>query len=153
MKRPQMALLQISYVSTAIPNLPERRVLDILTTSQRHNAVHDITGLLICDRFWFMQVIEGPEAPMRALYARIRVDDRHRRVITLSDQPIEARDFGEWAMAWNPVEPAGSGQPLEEIVRALTEQVANPVTRGMLRKFVPFARAAGSISPFSQTPP
>lgn len=137
-------MIQISYVSTAVPNLSVERVRDILTTSQRDNARHGITGLLIHDRHWFMQVIEGPDAAMRALYDRICADERHYGVTQLSDEPIAVRDFGDWAMAWNPVEAAGIGQPLDEIVRALTEQVGNPVTRELLRKFVPLARAAAT---------
>ena len=42
-----------------------------------NNKKHQITGALLIYGDWFAQVLEGPEAPVRALYATIETDPRH----------------------------------------------------------------------------
>jgi hypothetical protein len=48
----------------------------------------------------FMQVLEGPEAAVRATHARIVSDPRHSGLITLLQGPVAARSFGGWSMAF-----------------------------------------------------
>lgn len=47
-----------------------------------------------------MQFLEGPEAPIRALYARIERDPRHTAVALLADGSATAREFPDWAMGF-----------------------------------------------------
>jgi hypothetical protein len=46
----------------------------------------------------FMQVLEGEEAPVQALYAKIRRDPRHRGVLSLLQGPVDDRQFPSWSM-------------------------------------------------------
>jgi hypothetical protein len=43
-----------------------------------------------------VQVLEGPEAAVRALYACIRQAPRHSHVVTVSEGPGPGRRFGAW---------------------------------------------------------
>ncbi len=70
----------------------------ILSQARRNNRELDITGALICRRDMYIQLIEGPEAAIDALLARIAVDDRHTNVRMLLSGETGERMFPEWAM-------------------------------------------------------
>jgi hypothetical protein len=63
-----------------------------------HNDRVGISGMLFCFSDRFIQVLEGPGAAIGELYERIRLDPRHRDVITVQDGPIEERAYGNWGM-------------------------------------------------------
>jgi hypothetical protein len=95
-----VSLLQIIYVSTAAPNQaidPEA----MLAKARRNNGRDDITGMLYFDGTRFMQAMEGPPEKIEATLERIKADPRHRALVLLSKRMIEAREFGDWAMAAN----------------------------------------------------
>ena len=58
-----------------------------------------ITGALMLYDDWFAQVLEGPQAAVEALYAKIKVDKRHDSVRLNEAGPTTKRLFGKWAMA------------------------------------------------------
>lgn len=89
------------YASRVTPaqltNLDES-LKDILRVAIRENAKHDITGLLIAHRGWFVQALEGPTGAVHEKFGLIVRDPRHRDVNILSEGPTEARLFGGWSM-------------------------------------------------------
>ncbi len=91
-------MIQIVYISTARGDAHVERG-NILLTSRRNNDRDGISGLLYDDGVRFLQVLEGDEGRVDAAFARIKADPRHRAVVILSRRPIEAREFGDWAMA------------------------------------------------------
>ena len=70
----------------------------ILSSARRNNVRDDITGALICRHDVYLQLIEGPDDPIDALYARIAVDDRHGDVRLLLSEEVDDRLFPAWAM-------------------------------------------------------
>jgi Sensors of blue-light using FAD len=72
---------------------------EIFATARRNNKDLDVTGALMISDGAFVQVLEGDEAAVRALYARISADDRHQDVTLLKEQSVDGRTFGRWAMA------------------------------------------------------
>lgn len=91
-------MIQIVYISTARGDVRVERG-HILLTSRRNNERDGVTGLLYDDGVRFLQVLEGEMDRVDATFARIKADPRHRAVVVLSRRPVEAREFGEWAMA------------------------------------------------------
>ena len=65
---------------------------------RRHNSHHRISGLLLHAHGQLMQLLEGPETPIRALYARIERDPRHCAVVLVSAGPVAGREFPDWVM-------------------------------------------------------
>lgn len=53
-----------------------------------------------------MQYIEGPPRAIDRLYERIRADDRHRSIVTIHEEPVDARQFAGWSMAYAPTQAA-----------------------------------------------
>jgi Sensors of blue-light using FAD len=71
----------------------------ILRQARSFNAQQGITGALMLYDGWFAQVLEGPQAEVEALYAKIKADARHDGVRIAEAGPVAKRLFGKWAMA------------------------------------------------------
>lgn len=97
-----MDLVQLVYVSRNTVPGDDRSLLghlrEILKVSQANNSRDGITGYLIFDKTWFVQILEGERAMVQATYDRIAKDARHERVSKLEVRPIKMRDFGQWSM-------------------------------------------------------
>lgn len=89
---------QILYRSQATYRPSEAQLQEMLVLARLHNARQQITGLLLYSEGLFVQVIEGPEEAIRALYARIQRDPRHTQVETVSEGLLPRRQFAEWSM-------------------------------------------------------
>ncbi len=117
--RPPDPVHALLYRSVASDGLTVRDVIGIFTASKQRNADHGITGLLLYtgvapgsksaatsdrDVDGFVQWLEGPEAEVRALYAQISQDPRHRDCEVLVEGASEAltgasgRLFPTWSM-------------------------------------------------------
>jgi Sensors of blue-light using FAD len=77
----------------------EAGLADILKTARTRNADMNVTGALMLYDDWFAQVLEGPQAVVDALYARIKSDARHDAVRLNEAGAVPKRLFGKWAMA------------------------------------------------------
>lgn len=106
----------------------------ILHTARRNNVRDGITGALICRDDIYLQLLEGEEATVEALFRRIGPDDRHYQVSLLWSGPIAERMFPAWAMRddparswmWSPAEVAAGAPEAAgaEAVRGVFERVA-----------------------------
>ena len=99
------ALFRIVYDSVCLlPAGPagDLELQDILEVARKHNLEAGITGVLRCDRVYFLQVLEGPRGPVVATMARIQRDLRHTRINIIEAAPLAQRDFADWSMALVP---------------------------------------------------
>lgn len=102
----------IIYVSQAKKPMDAAALEALLSLSRKWNTTQGLTGMLIyrystdADKGYFIQMLEGGEREVRALYERIRRDKRHHTVLTLGEGEIEARMFSEWAMGFKNVDDA-----------------------------------------------
>ena len=71
---------------------------DIVSASQRNNSQNGITGFLIFDKTWFIQVLEGEQAQVSATYTRIARDPRHATATIMDARNIQSRSFPNWTM-------------------------------------------------------
>ena len=93
-------MLSLIYVSTSVKLLNDEELLDILKASRENNSSRDVTGLLLYKGGNFMQVLEGPDEVVEALYEMIKTDPRHKDVFVLSREQISNRQFPAWEMAF-----------------------------------------------------
>ena len=77
----------------------EAGLADILKIARSKNAELGVTGALMLYDDWFAQVLEGPQAAVEDLYARIKHDTRHDMIRLNEAGPAQKRLFGKWAMA------------------------------------------------------
>ena len=78
-------------------------LIAILFEARKYNAAHDITGALLVRNDLYIQLLEGAEPDVRALYARIARDDRHAHVTVLGERHVQRRMFADWAMKDDPL--------------------------------------------------
>ena len=65
-----------------------------------NNEGQGLTGVLLHKDGNFLQVIEGDETAVAALFEKIRVDPRHAGIQPLLKGAIEKREFPDWSMAF-----------------------------------------------------
>ena len=78
----------------------DEQVQNILDASRRNNPRQDITGALLFSSDCFAQTLEGPAQAVEEAFERIQLDSRHTDTVILRAGMVEARDFGDWSMAY-----------------------------------------------------
>ena len=73
---------------------------DILCTSQRRNEKAGITGALLFDKLWFIQILEGEREAVSTTLRRIMRDERHDELVIMDCRLAETRLFGNWWMGF-----------------------------------------------------
>lgn len=97
-------IYQLVYVSSAVRLWTDKALAALLRTSRANNEAAGVTGMLLYQGGNFIQAIEGPEASVKALEARIQADPRHRGVIVLAEGFVPERHFPEWTMGFQRME-------------------------------------------------
>lgn len=92
-------MFRLLYISTTRPSMDAAELDAILRSSQIANRAKGLSGLLIFDGRRFLQYLEGDEAVVRGLYAKIKADPRHYAVVTLRESHGKDRQFADWDMA------------------------------------------------------
>jgi hypothetical protein len=98
-----MPLLRLVYFSTnKIVSGPAvaADLKHILNSSIRRNAHAGITGGLLFNRKYFVQVLEGEPSDLLKTFTRITVDQRHEDVVLVEQKPVSRRLFGAWSMGF-----------------------------------------------------
>lgn len=92
-------LCHVVYCSRAAAGVYQAEVGRIVASSQRHNPVRGITGVLSFANGVFFQWIEGPRAEIDALMEILYRDRRHHDIVSL-DQAEETRErlYPDWDM-------------------------------------------------------
>lgn len=95
-----MALINLIYVSSAFEEADTAALERILQAAAHNNAAHHVTGMLLYAGGTFMQVLEGEEADVDAIFERIRRDPRHTDLMVLERCAIPGRSFERWNMGF-----------------------------------------------------
>jgi hypothetical protein len=117
------SIYQVLYHSCAPQPPSEADLQALLAQAEDYNARHQITGLLLYSAGRYVQVLEGAQADVQALYARIRRDPRHEQVVTVSEGPGPQRHFAGWSMGFGHVAAPEVDQVLDAV------QAPQPPTR------------------------
>lgn len=98
-----LTLLSLLYVSSSTLS-PERSadaVADIVAVSRANNPGLGLTGALLFTGQHFAQVIEGSPAAVDHLMERVTSDPRHKDILVVARESINARRFANWSMAYS----------------------------------------------------
>ncbi len=97
-----MSLSQLVYYSRNTMygdiHAVKEQVFDIVRVSQINNARNQVTGFLMADRSWFVQVLEGKRETITSTFERIMLDRRHTGVTLVEQLFVPARNFESWHM-------------------------------------------------------
>jgi hypothetical protein len=101
-------MIRLTYCSHLKSALDDQqlaeRVSDILAASVANNREVNVTGGLIYDRNWFIQVLEGAEEDVTAVFRRIEADVRHSDITVMERAETSERRFPYWWMAAAPID-------------------------------------------------
>ena len=91
---------QIVYLSEATNTEDiDQQIEDILEKSIKNNSRSSITGCLIYNSGYFLQLLEGPKEKVEQTLLRIENDKRHRSVSLIVSQDAIRPIFKHWSMA------------------------------------------------------
>ena len=94
-----MSLIRLAYTSRLNPSVTEADIDGLAASAAAFNRDHGITGVLAIENRMVCQILEGPDAAVRALFASICRDPRHSGIVELTAHPIEAPYYEDWGMA------------------------------------------------------
>ena len=97
-KKPLFTLI---YASHAVGETTPSDVMDILKVARKINKELEITGVLLYNKGWWLQVLEGSFSSVTSLFFdHIQKDKRHKNVTLLVLDPSTERQFANWDMGF-----------------------------------------------------
>jgi hypothetical protein len=96
----EVDISELCYISAARHEFGRADLDALLIKSRANNRRLGVTGMLIHHGGSFLQILEGQEATVAALYDKIALDPRHSQVLRLFRTPMAVRSFGEWTMGY-----------------------------------------------------
>ena len=128
-------MIRITYISSFGRETSAKDIQQIAKVSEVNNARDNLTGILLCFKGVFYQILEGEAAPVNRCLHRIQSDPRHADIFILNiEKNIEERMYGEWKM--KTVFLDSHSYPLIMPVRNMLDSLTK--THGILKKYVPF---------------
>lgn len=103
-------MIQVSYLSRANGPLSAEDLLALLLQSRTDNAARGVTGLLLYGNETFLQVLEGEDAVVDDLVARISRDPRHGEFRVLSRRSVARPQYSDWTMGFERITDDGLKQ-------------------------------------------
>ena len=97
-------VFRLIYSSKASEGVGESDFRTIAMFSALNNRSRGVTGLLLTYNDEIMQVLEGEESEVRALYEKIAKDTRHHSVKIVTEREVEKAEFASWSMGYGPLE-------------------------------------------------
>lgn len=142
-----MGIRCLLYVSESCLSWPQdqHEVDDIVAVARCRNEQLSITGALIYTRTHFAQVLEGEGTALDSVMASIARDPRHRNIHVVADDPLAARYFPDWTMAYS-----GPSFYVDRQIRPLLNDATDPARArraaagllSLMREFAADARGA-----------
>lgn len=93
-------MFELLYMSVSPNELSEAELNNILDGSRLNNKNNGVTGMLVYHNREIMQLLEGEEATVKALFKSICMDSRHTGIDVFYEGNIKNRAFGQWSMAF-----------------------------------------------------
>ena len=93
-------IIQLIYTSSANVSFTGQQLAQLLAHARMHNHSLGISGMLVYDDGFFIQVLEGPQDAVDALYQTIGKDRRHGQIRLLLRTQIQSKEFRQWSMGF-----------------------------------------------------
>lgn len=92
------SLSAVIYRSRAVVPQADLDLFYLLAHARRRNETLGLSGLIVYDRSYFFQWLEGDDVDLGKVWNSIRRDTRHTEITVLADQTIPIRLFDDWHM-------------------------------------------------------
>ena len=100
----EQVLSHLIYVSVATEPMSSDALDDLLSVSRANNEARRLTGMLLHKKQRFMQVLEGEDSAVAALFDTVKHDPRHEHIDILRYEHIQYRSFPDWSMAFHDID-------------------------------------------------
>ncbi|HET6150885.1 MAG TPA: BLUF domain-containing protein [Polyangia bacterium] len=101
---------EIIYASASRQPFSPRQLTELLAKARASNQALAVSGLLLYHQGSFLQVLEGEDSVLSALYERITKDPRHHRCMVVKRSTVMQRSFADWSMGFVEVSAAVAKQ-------------------------------------------
>jgi Sensors of blue-light using FAD len=105
-------LIHVIYLSVASPDLSEHDTVELLNEARKANRQNDVSGMMLYVGGCLLLLLEGAAANIDSASRAISADEREMRIILR--EPIPEREFPEWIMGFETIEPLEAGRLLGE---------------------------------------
>ena len=95
-----MDIFGVAYMSQATRIMSSEDIDSLLVVVRANNATIGITGVLLYGDGRFFQYLEGAQADVDNVYARIYDSKRHNHIVELEYRQISQRLFRKWFMGF-----------------------------------------------------
>ncbi len=116
--------------------MTESDLEELLVKAREKNLRLNITGTLVYENGHFLQVLEGERSAVREMFDVIESDDRHYDVRLLIEDDLDARQFGEWSMAWSKINDKSLLSTFVEISKTAGASAMVTPDLVMIRRFI-----------------
>jgi len=90
------------YVSQAQEATSYEEATNILNSSWNKNRKNNVGGVLIYNKHYFVQLINGPVERIDMIFERISQDKRHHTIRVIGEELSAEKEFDEWNMGFLP---------------------------------------------------
>jgi hypothetical protein len=90
-------LVQLIYVSVPVIDVAEA-TSQFIINAQHNNKLENISGMLISNKNFYVQMIEGDRTAINTLFQKICQDPRHTKPTIVRYCEVRAREFEDWSM-------------------------------------------------------
>lgn len=127
-------LLRMTYISRYNSDNANIEVARILEQSRRNNESNGITGVLVMNENYFLQVIEGSRAVINTLLQKLIKDERHTSLRIVECHEVQQRHWSKWSMQYLTL----SEQHKEDVLKFSPEAKFNPylMTASQIKSFI-----------------
>lgn len=87
-------LSTLIYRSRATESMSSEDLFGLLTLARERNASSQVTGIMLFDGTYFVQLLEGPDEALAEIFCAISRDKRHKNVVLLMRDKEPTRRFG-----------------------------------------------------------
>ena len=105
-------ILQLIYISAETYRFDPEDLKILLQKARENNEQLGISGMLVYHEGSFLQILEGPEEDVMALYNKINRDRRHGEVKLLLRSVETERKFHDWSMGFVNIDDEGTTRKL-----------------------------------------
>lgn len=93
-------LVNLTYISQVSQKMDANTLKDILSTAQTNNKAYGISGILLFNRQFFLQTIEGSRPRINQLLTNLINDQRHTELRIVDSLQLSQRQWDKWSMAY-----------------------------------------------------
>jgi len=95
---PEQEVYTLLYLSQASANIQKSDIEEIVSQAQNYNGKNGISGYLLYDKGYFLQLLEGKKEDVDTLMQKITLDKRHTDITAIMKGYRKTRLFVNWSM-------------------------------------------------------